>query len=300
MKYLLFVPAALLALLALVLAARLVSLRRALREICAQLDSRISEDTNALISVSTRDRSARALASRLNVQLRLLRDERRRFQQGDLELKEAVTNISHDLRTPLTAISGYLDLVEPEEKSAALERALTQIRGRTDALTALTEELFRYSVAASAKPLHSERLDVVQVLEESLLSFYAALSARAITPQISLPKMPVYRLADAAALSRIFSNIISNALKYSDGDLRVDMDESGCIRFSNPAKNLDSVSVGRLFDRYYTVEAGRSSSGLGLSIARLLTERIGGSLDAQYADGTLCITLRLPEQPQAL
>lgn len=295
MEYLLYVLAALLLLPALLLAAKLISLRRALREICGELDSRIEEDTNALISVSSRDRSARALASRLNAQLRLLRQERRRFQQGDLELKEAVTNISHDLRTPLTAISGYLDLVEQEEKSAAVERALTQIRGRTDAMTALTEELFRYSVASSAKPLRPERLDLVYVLEESLLSFYAALTARAISPQISLPAAPVYRLADAAALSRVFSNIISNALKYSDGDLRVDMDASGCIRFSNAAKNLDAVSVGRLFDRFYTVEAGRSSSGLGLSIARLLTERMGGSLEAEYAGGTLCITLCLPE-----
>ena len=97
------------------------------------------------------------------------------YQQGDLELKEAVTNISHDLRTPLTAISGYLDLLEKEEKSENIQRYLSQIQNRTEVLKNLTEELFRYSVVTASQDLKSECMDVVRVLEESLLSFYAAM-----------------------------------------------------------------------------------------------------------------------------
>lgn len=117
---------------------------------------------------------------------------------------------------------------------------------------------------------------------------------RGISPEISLPPEPVWRMADAAALSRIFSNIISNALKYSDGDLRVSMDSEGNVSFENTAKDLDAVTVGRLFDRFYTVQASRRSTGLGLSIARLLTERLDGKLAAEYTDNILRIKMFLP------
>ena len=87
----------------------------------------------------------RHLANTINRQLRKLRTERRRFQQGDLELKNAVTNISHDLRTPLTAICGYLELLEQEEKPETVSRYIGIIKDRVDILAQLSEELFRYS-----------------------------------------------------------------------------------------------------------------------------------------------------------
>lgn len=266
-------------------------LRKSAKEIGEAFQNRVAEDTNTLIDVSTGDPYIRGLASEINVQLRLLRKERRRFQQGDRELKEAVTNISHDLRTPLTAISGYLDLLERESHNEKTERYLAQIRNRTEALKTLTEELFRYSVVTSSQELKPERLDVVRALEESLLSYYAVLEERGIQPQITLPEEPVWRELDPGALNRIFSNILSNSLKYSDGDLMVTMDGDGCVTFGNAAKNLDAVSVGRLFDRFYTVEAGRNSTGLGLSIAKILTERMGGSLEAVLSEGTLKLIL---------
>lgn len=266
-------------------------LRKSAKEIGEAFQNRVAEDTNTLIDVSTGDPYIRGLASEINVQLRLLRKERRRFQQGDRELKEAVTNISHDLRTPLTAISGYLDLLERESHNEKTERYLAQIRNRTEALKTLTEELFRYSVVTSSQELKPERLDVVRALEESLLSYYAVLEERGIQPQITLPEEPVWRELDPGALNRIFSNILSNSLKYSDGDLTVTMDGDGRVTFGNAAKNLDAVSVGRLFDRFYTVEAGRNSTGLGLSIAKILTERMGGSLEAVLSEGTLKLIL---------
>ena len=231
----------------------------------------------------------RKLASEINVQLRLLRKERHRYQQGDRELKEAITNISHDLRTPLTAICGYLDLLDREEKNEAVRRYLSQIENRTEALKDLTEELFRYSVVTSSRKLNPEHMDLVRALEESLLSFYGAMQEKGIQPQITLPEEPVWRTLDTGAVNRIFSNIISNALKYSDGDFSVSMKKNGSITFSNTAHNLDAVAVGRLFDRFYTVETSRSSTGLGLSIAKLLTERMGGSIEADYSDGILYI-----------
>jgi hypothetical protein len=257
------------------------------------LQELLSTDTNTLLSVSSNDRNFKKLVSALNRELRLLRQQRQRYVSGDRELKEAVTNISHDLRTPLTAICGYLDLLEREETSESVERYLSQIENRIEALKSLTEELFRYSVVTSTQELKLERLDMVRVLEESLLSFYGVMQEKGIQPVIRLPEGPVYRELDAGALSRIFSNIISNALKYSDGDFSVTMQEDGSVTFTNTAKELDTVTVGRLFERFYTVEASRNSTGLGLSIAKLLTERMGGSIEAIYESEQLHILVKL-------
>lgn len=294
MEYLLAVIGILLLILSALLG-KIYSLRKSAREITEAFQDRLTTDTNTLIDISSRDPYMRKLAAQINVQLRLLRKARHRYQQGDLELKEAVTNISHDLRTPLTAICGYLDLLEREEKSEAVQRYLSQIENRTEVLKNLTEELFRYSVVTSTQDLNLERLDLVRTLEDSLLSFYGVMQEKGIQPQIRLPEEPVFRDLDAGALSRVFSNIISNALKYSDGDFAVSLEPDGCITFSNGAKELNAVSVGRLFDRFYTVEASRNSTGLGLSIAKLLTERMGGRIEAVYRGETLSIILSFPK-----
>ena len=291
MEKLLLIIIGILLLIIFVLLAKLYFLRRAAQEIAEAFHDRLAADTNTLIDISTRDPYMRKLAANINIQLRLLRKEHQRYQQGDLELKEAVTNISHDLRTPLTSINGYLDLLESEKKSENVHRYLSQIKNRTEVLKNLTEELFRYSVVTSSQDLKPERMDVVRALEESLLSFYAVMQEKDIQPEIELPEKPVFRELDADAVNRVFSNIISNALKYSDGDLSVIMDKNGCITFSNTAHNLNTVTVGRLFDRFYTVEASRNSTGLGLSIAKLLIERMGGNIEAIYNNGKLQIQI---------
>ena len=114
---------------------------------------------------------------------------------------------------------------------------------------------------------------------------------KGIRPEIHMPESSVYRELDACALGRIFSNIISNALKYSDGDFIVSMEDNGSITFANTAKDMDPVTVGKLFDKFYTVEAGRNSTGLGLSIAKLLTEKMGGSIEAEYRENKIIVHL---------
>ena len=284
-----------LALAVLVLLVKFWLLRRSLDEIARQLGERLTQDTNSPIFLSTRDAHARKLAAELNVHLKELRRQRQRFQQGDTELKNAITNISHDLRTPLTAIQGYLDLLEREEQPENTRRYLDSIQNRMEAMTRLTEELFRYSLAADLPELKLEPVDLRRCLEESLVSFYAAMVQRGITPEISMPEGPVVRSLDPSAASRIFGNIISNALKYSGGDFSAALDSRGTVVFSNSAHGLDPVSAGKLFDRFYTVETGRGSTGLGLSIARLLTERLGGSIQASWAEGRLDITVAFPD-----
>lgn len=271
-------------------------LRKSIREIEKEFSYRIKTDTNTLIDVSSHDRQIKKLAEGINIQLRELRKERHHFQQGDFELKEAVTNISHDLRTPLTAICGYLDLLESEEKSEAVKRYLDIIKNRIEILKQLTEELFRYSVFVSVSNNTSyESVLLNSVLEESILGFYADLKSHMITPEISIPDKKIKRNLNKNALSRIFGNIISNAIKYSDGDLSVTLYQSGEIVFSNSALKLDEIQVGKLFDRFYTVDTAKKSTGLGLSIAKALTEQMNGSITACFNNGTISIRLIFPE-----
>lgn len=288
-----WVLAAGLALVALGLGLKVALLRHGIKGLRRDLVERRGQETNTLLSLPCRDRELRRLASALNQELRALRQERLRYQQGDKELKEAVVNISHDLRTPLTAISGYLQLLQGQDLPPDAQRYLEQIGGRTQAMKRLTEELFRYSVVVSEENLAREPVDLRRAVEEALLSFYGALEGRGIEPQVRLPETPVIRQLDPAAVNRVLGNILTNALKYSAGDLEVTLEESGRLTFSNAAPGLDPVAAGRLFDRFYTVEAARNSTGLGLSIAKELTQRMGGEMGAELHGGRLTVWLEL-------
>lgn len=284
---------ALMALVILGLAVKIYLMKKSAIEIADAFALRLREDTNTLIDISSRDPNMLRLAADINGQLRLLRRERRRLERGAAELSEAITAVSHDLRTPLTTIIGYLELLDREEKSETVSRGLARIWERTEALRALTDELFSYSLAASVRELKSEPVDVGRCLEETLLSFYGAVSRRGLDTEVELPDAPAVRELDPEALGRVFSNVISNAVRYSDGDLKVEMTPDCLITFSNSAKELNAVTVGRLFDRFYTVAANRGSTGLGLSIAKLLTEKMGGTIGADLRDGRLYIILKL-------
>ena len=281
-----------LALCVLTLLIYLLILHSSIREVAEELEEKLRTDTNTLISISVGSGSVQLLASRINAQLQALRKERLKLQTGNDELTTAVTNISHDLRTPLTAICGYLDLLEQEPQSEKSGRYLAVIRERTDSMRSLTEELFRYSViTATADTLTTEIVCLNDILEQSLAGLYGALTARGITPEIRLPEEKLLRRLDAAALRRIFDNILSNAVKYSDGDLAVSLLPDGTVTFSNSAPSLSRVQAERLFDRFYTVETARNSTGLGLSIAKLLTEKMGGTITAEYENGHLQICI---------
>lgn len=276
------------------LTVKVTLLKRSAREITSAFSNRLQTDTNTLIGISSHDKDMRDLADNINKQLRILRNEKLYYHQGNMELKNAVTNISHDLRTPLTAICGYLDMMKRMEKPEKLGRYLAIIRNRTEMMKQLTEELFRYSVIISDdSAIQTEDVNVNQILEDSIMGYYGAFSEKGIIPDVSITEKKIIRKLNKANVSRIFSNLLNNALKYSDGDLEITLSDTGEIIFANTAKELSSVQAEQLFDRFYTVEAARNSTGLGLSIARTLAERMGGSISAEYFDERLTIKIVL-------
>ena len=269
-------------------------LKKSAREIRISFAEKLKSDTNTIIQISSHDKDMKELASALNTQLKYLYQSRQKYEYGDLELKEAITNISHDLRTPLTAIYGYLKLLRNEECSPTGKTYLLAIENRTRALNQLTEELFHYTLAISdTEDMVLETVILNGILENSISVYYSILKQNHIVPQISIPDKKILRKGNEYALSRILGNVLSNAVKYSDGDLNITLTENGEFLFSNHAQGLTEVQVERLFDRFYTVNNARKSTGLGLSISKALIEKIGGSISASYSGDVLTICVRI-------
>ena len=276
------------------LTVKIFTLKLAAREIGEGFEDRLKSDTNLPVFTSSRDKDMSRLAADINRQLELLRTEHKRYTRGDMELKNAITNISHDIRTPLTAVCGYIDMLEKTDNEEDRARYISIMKDRTEFMKQLTDELFRYSIiAADGDELDTETVFVNQVLAESISSFYPALTEKGIQPEIHLTERRIERQLNKAALSRVFSNLLGNAVKYSSGDLIITLSDTGDIVFSNSAPGLSTVETEQLFDRFYTVETAHHSTGLGLSIARTLIERMGCSITAEHSDGRLTITLVL-------
>lgn len=279
-----------------ILIIRLVLLRHAFDEIAEDVKERSSGETSTPITLTTSDRKARRAAVVLNEELKTLHDERCRYETANSEINNAVTNISHDLRTPLTAINSYLDLIDSETDPDTRDMYLDRIRNRTDVMVGLTDELFKYSVSNVRKSAPREDspavCDIKNVTAECMLSFYEAFKKRGITPKISLPEQSVMAKVTLSDADRILENIISNGLKYAETDFNVVLDDKGTVTFTNYARTLTQLDVQRLFDRFYTVKNSAVSTGLGLSIAKKLISENGGTITASLSDeNVLSITV---------
>ncbi|RGT06283.1 sensor histidine kinase [Dorea formicigenerans] len=271
-------------------------MRKAIREIKRGFSEKLYTDTNTPIMLSSHDKLVSSLANDINVELKELQKQKHRYIQGDKELKNTITNISHDLRTPLTTICGYLSLLDKEEKSEHIARQLSIIKNRTFALKQLVEELFRYTtiISDTENSVYTETV-INNVLEDCISSYYAIFKEKGITPNINLCEQKIVRSVDKTALLRIFNNVIDNAIKYSEGDLTISLFENGKIVFSNHTSDLNEIQIGKLFDRFYTVNTARKSTGLGLSIAKALIEKMDGNISADYSNNVLSIIIKLNE-----
>lgn len=276
-----------------ILLVKVYLLKKSAKEIREKFEEKINEETNTLVDISSGDKDMRELAASLNRNVAEMNNLRHKYSCGDEEIKKAVTNISHDLRTPLTAISGYLELLKKEEKSESAERYLEIIENRTEAMKGLTEEMFRFSMVTSSETqLNLTEINICSLVEESLADNYVILKEKGISPQIEMPES-IMVVTDKKVVFRIFGNIITNAAKYSDGDLKIVAKESGVVEFSNTAKGLSVTQVSRLFDRFYTVNDARQSTGLGLSISKELVHQLGGTINAEYENDTLTISVNI-------
>lgn len=283
----------LIGLILILLVIKLYILKKSVKEITSSLDNILSVDTNNIITVSSRDKDIKYLTNNLNKELKELRKQRIKYENGNQELKKTITNISHDMRTPLTAIMGYVDLIKNEKENDIKLEYVEIIERKTDELKKLTDNLFDFSKAVDIKEnVNKEKCNLKEILEESLIEFYSIFKSKGIESKINICKENVYRNVDKILIKRIFENILLNICKYSEGDFKVSLNNDGKIVFTNKASNLDIVSIEKIFDRYYTVENARKGVGIGLSIVKELIRLNNGKIFAKYKNDYLSIIIK--------
>ncbi len=271
---------------------KVLIMKQEIKNIGSCLTDIINTDTNNLITINTNDKKLKELANLLNDSLKNLRKLELEYKNGNKELKTSITNISHDLRTPLTAIRGYLDLMDSSNLDSKQIKYLSIIDNKVKDLTFLTEQLFDFSKTLDIQEeMKKENIVINDILEDSVASFYSLFKEYNITPNIDICREKVIRVLNENMLKRIFENIISNAIKYSKKDFNIKLYNNGIIEFSNQADSLDQVSLEQLFDRYYTVKNAKKSNGIGLSIAKQLVDLSGGKIEAKYKNNILIIKI---------
>lgn len=272
------------------IAIKLYLIKKSIKEICISLNQIIKTDTNQLLTISSSDKEMKKLSNNLNKELQDLRKEKLQYQNGNQELKKIITNISHDMRTPLTAIRGYVDLMkENKEKQKEYIRIIEK---KTEELTLLTEQLFDFSKTMDiGVKIEKEKCCVNEILEQAFANMYHFLKEKQIEPKLEICEQKIYKDLDKHSINRVFENILSNVCKYSNGDFKVALNEKGMITFSNKAASLDAITVQKIFDRYFTVENAKKSTGIGLSISKQLVELNGGEISAEYVNGYLIIKI---------
>ena len=271
---------------------KLLNFNHSIKEITIATNEILNNDTNQLITTSTSNKNINDLANKLNKHLKEIRKQELQYKVGNRELQESITNISHDIRTPLTAIKGYIDLIKKEKLKKNKLNYLKVIETKSDDLINLTEQLYDYSKCLDLKDkIVKEKICINDILENVLLSYYSLIKEKKINPKINISEKKIYRNIDKNMAVRIFENVISNAIKYTDKDIQISLFENGKIIIKNKSHLLDSTSIGKIFDRYYTVESGSKTSGIGLSIAKQLVEINDGTITAKYIKGYLIIEI---------
>ena len=255
-------------------------------------------NTNQRLTTATFDKDISGLVQSVNDILEKQEKIRQESRKANDELRRTITNISHDLRTPLTSIMGYIQMMSsgktPAEKR---EEYLHIIESRLKVLSSLMDELFEFTqIMEGNASFKIDKINICNTLRDVVSLHYEEFTAKQMTPQIDMPQTAVFAYCDENALKRIAQNLLKNALTHGDGDFRITVQpDEPTVTFENTVANTNGLDAERLFERFYTADAARTqkNTGLGLAIAKELTERMGGEISAEMKESTLCIKIRL-------
>lgn len=293
----LLIAVILLALLCAVLLLRIYALERNLRQGASQLKNHKAEGSAAPLRLAAPNPAAEELMAQVNALLREMEDQRSGFRNREQALRRQIANVSHDLRTPLTSILGYLQLLEKKELSLEERREyLSIIESRARVLQGLITSFYDLSrLEAGEYPILRERVDLREVLGELLAAYYDELESRfAVT--VDLPEDLPQVWGDRAAMTRVYSNLLRNAMEHGSGTLSITAwtgKGEVIVRVSNGGAELTDTDVPHVFDRFYTTDKTRSgrNTGLGLAIVKALAYQMEGRAEAELTGDLFSVIL---------
>ena len=289
-----------LSLVSIILLGWVIIIKKNVRETRDELRKTKDEDYNRQLRVSLMDKDVESLVAEINSNLEYQKSLKLEEEKSRRQLEQSISDIAHDLRTPLTVVKGNLQMLEKENLSESGREYLNISSRKATTLKGMVDEFFELSVLESdSKPVELCKLDVIGFLSEFVIENETLIRDKNLTPEISFPEKSIFIQANREMLSRVFSNLISNILKYAKDsfELSVFEEESSdkpqqkvCrIRIGNNVEDSASIDIDHIFDRTYRADKARSdgSAGLGLYIAKLLTEKQKGSINATLEDSKL-------------
>lgn len=276
-----------------------VLLHKEIKSITCQLNKINSIKTNSKVLLSLRDKNLEKLALEINKTLEEKRKTETEYKKIDLELRQAIANMSHDLRTPLTSIMGYIQLIEDESLPINEKKEYMDIvKKRAKSLQALITSFYDLSrLEAKEYKFELKSLSLPNILCDIIASFYNDFINKGIEPAIDIDQKAAMVIVDENAVRRVFSNLIQNMIKYGEKNVFISLKQQDnfiIIVFKNDAPNLSVEDASHLFERFFTVDRTRNgnNTGLGLSISKQLLEQMGHEISAELLDGELGITIK--------
>ncbi|WP_456287263.1 HAMP domain-containing histidine kinase [Paenibacillus sp. AK002] len=276
---------------------RLAWIKKEMRRLSVQVERFHQGLSGKKVDIALLDKDIEELAGNINQLIDLAVQSNRDRIRSDRELRQAIANMSHDLRTPLTAIIGYTKLLEvssvTDEKR---QEYMSIIRATADRLHTLLHEFFELSLVQSTEyHLKLEPVQINALLWDVLTGFYDQFIENQIVPDLQITDEPLIADVDQSAVERVFENLISNVIRHTTGNVAISLKENEgniLLIIRNQADNLSEKDIDKLFDRFYTADRSRSSrrTGLGLSIAYSLMLKMNGRLTARLQDG--CLEMR--------
>lgn len=275
---------------------KIISLKKDIRYITRQIKENKNELTN--IKINGTDKDIENLAVEIDSLYYSNHENNLKLKKNEEQLRESISNMSHDLRTPLTSVRGYIQLLQKDCSEDDRKRYLSIIDRRTDNLNTLINCFYDLSRLQNGEyNFKLEYINVSQILCEIIADFYNDFTNRNITPRINIDEKAPQIIADKNSVIRIFSNLISNMMKYGDKFVDISLKSEGnCVKvqFSNDAPNLTEDDLEKIFDRFYTGNASRSdkSTGLGLYITKELVEKMNHNISAYIKNQNLIIEIK--------
>lgn len=277
--------------------------RREVTRLSQKLQTLLHSFTHAELILDFPSSDITDLVNALNELLRVYHKQVYSLQKKDEAIKETITNLAHDLRTPVTAIQGYTQMLlqSPELSEEDLDAAVV-INERLNVLNQLLNQLFEFArIEADEMEFSYTTFDLNAVLRSVAVSFFKSFEERKIIPALSIAEISFPFYGDEKAVTRIFENIISNALSHGKSDYHFssyDDNENYHFSFQNFTDSINESDIDKIFNRFYTTDLSRSrkTTGLGLTIAKNLTVKMGGSISASLNNNVFEIVVCFPKQ----